>query len=109
MLYCSGMTGVLAVKGVKSHQYKNFKVDGSDWPPKFWKVALKLSDDVDLAFLDTRRFARVRLQEDPAEHEPVSLLGFDPVLNMPSLEDFTKLLKVRKTSLKALLLDQVPL
>ncbi len=57
-----GMTGSLVVKGVKSHQYKSFKVDGSDWPPKYWKVLLELEGDVSLAFSDARRFARVRLQ-----------------------------------------------
>jgi len=57
-----GMTGSLVVKGVKSHQYRSFKVDGSDWPPKYWKVLLELEGDVSLAFSDARRFARVRLQ-----------------------------------------------
>ncbi len=47
------------------------------------------------------------LQEDPPSHEPVSLLGFDPVLSMPSLDDFSKSIKQQKRSLKALLLDQV--
>ncbi|KAL0022080.1 hypothetical protein WJX79_004437 [Trebouxia sp. C0005] len=101
-----GMTGSLVVKGVKSHQYMSFKVDGSDWPPKYWKVLLELDGDVSLAFSDARRFARVRLQEDPASHEPVSLLGFDPVLSMPSLDDFSTSIKQQKRSLKALLLDQ---
>ncbi|KAL0027583.1 hypothetical protein WJX77_012433 [Trebouxia sp. C0004] len=101
-----GMTGSLVVKGVKSHQYRSFKVDGSDWPPKYWKVLLELEGNVSLAFSDARRFARVRLQEDPASHEPVSLLGFDPVLSMPSLDDFSKSVKQQKRSLKALLLDQ---
>ncbi|KAL3161192.1 hypothetical protein ABBQ38_009559 [Trebouxia sp. C0009 RCD-2024] len=101
-----GMTGTLVVKGVKSHQYRSFKVDNSDWPPKYWKVLLDLEGDVSIAFSDSRRFARVRLQEAPADHEPVSLLGFDPVLSMPSLPEFTELIKGQKRSLKALLLDQ---
>ena len=50
------------MKGVKSHQYRSFKVDGSDWPPKFWKLQLNLEGDVSMAFSDTRRFARVKLQ-----------------------------------------------
>ena len=103
------MTGSLVVKGIKSHQYRSFKVNGSDWPPKYWKVLLNLEGDVSMAFSDSRRFARVRLQQDPAQHEPVSLLGFDPVLSMPSLADFTALIAKQKRSLKALLLDQVSL
>jgi len=46
------------------------------------------------------------LQEDPASHEPVSLLGFDPILSMPSLKDFSEAITQQKRSLKALLLDQ---
>lgn len=61
-MHMEGMTGSLVVKGVKSHQYRSFKVDGSDWPPKYWKVLLELEGDVSLAFSDARRFARVRLQ-----------------------------------------------
>lgn len=57
-----GMTGSLVVKGVKSHQYKSFKVDDTDWPPKHWKLLLDLEGDVSIAFSDSRRFARVRLQ-----------------------------------------------
>ena len=101
------MTGSLVVKGVQSHQYRTFKVDGSDWPPKYWKLLLDLEGDVSMAFSDSRRFARVRLQEAPANHEPVSLLGFDPVLSMPPLPEFTSLIQDQKRSLKALLLDQV--
>lgn len=56
------MTGSLVVKGVKSHQYKSFKVDDTDWPPKHWKLLLDLEGDVSIAFSDSRRFARVRLQ-----------------------------------------------
>lgn len=104
---CAGMTGSLVLKGVKSHQYNNFKVDGSEWPPKYWKLALKLHGDVSVAFSDPRRFARIRLQEQPEQHEPISLLRFGPVLSMPSLEDFTAAVKSKKTSWKALLLDQV--
>lgn len=102
------MTGSLVVKGVRSHQYKTFKVgDPSDWPPKYWKLLLDFEGGISMAFSDSRRFARVRLQEAPQDHEPVSLLGFDPVLSMPPLLQFTSLLKAQKRSLKVLLLDQV--
>ena len=49
------MTGSLVVKGVKSHQYKNFKVDEAEWPPQYWKLVLKLEGDVSVAFADPRR------------------------------------------------------
>ena len=70
------MTGSLVVKGVKSHQYRSFKVDGSDWPPKYWKVLLDLEGSVSMAFSDARRFARVRLQ---VRHTAMSCLtAFKP-------------------------------
>ena len=55
LVACAGMTGSLVVKGVKSHQYKNFKVDESEWPPRYWKLALTLEGDVSIAFADPRR------------------------------------------------------
>lgn len=66
------MTGSLVVQGVKSHQYRSFKVDGSDWPPKYWKVLLDLEGNVSIAFSDARRFARVRLQ---VRHTTMSCLA----------------------------------
>lgn len=62
---------------------------------------------VHLAFLDSRRLARLRLVPSPvSDHPPVSALGFDPVLNMPSLEDFLGLLKRKKGTVKGVIMDQ---
>lgn len=62
---------------------------------------------VHLAFLDSRRLARLRLVPSPvSDHPPVSALGFDPVLNMPNLEDFLSLLKKKKGTIKGVIMDQ---
>jgi formamidopyrimidine-DNA glycosylase len=57
----------------------------------------------------TRRFGRLRLvQGDPAKCDAFAKLGFDPLTEMPSLEDFeARLMKRKRSALKAVLLDQV--
>lgn len=61
---------------------------------------------LELAFLDTRRLGRIRLCAEPLSEPPISELGFDPILSMPNLEDFTPLVLKRKAPIKAVLLDQ---
>lgn len=85
------------------------KIKGSDsWPPKFCKLEIRFKGDMKLAFCDARRFGRVKLLIDPASCEPVSKLGFDPLLQLPDLDEFSKLLQARsRARLKVVLLDQV--
>jgi formamidopyrimidine-DNA glycosylase len=59
-----------------------------------------------VAFTDARRFARIRLREDPLTSPPIGDLGFDPLLDRLPLEEFHKRLKKRKAPIKALLLNQ---
>ena len=60
-----------------------------------------------LAYCDARRFGKIRMQDDPEHNEPVSKLGFDPILSMPDLAAFTALLAGQRRAIKALILDQV--
>lgn len=60
----------------------------------------------ELAFIDPRRLARIRLAREPLNEPPISELGFDPILSMPDFEDFAALVRKRKCPVKALLLDQ---
>ncbi|KIR71345.1 formamidopyrimidine-DNA glycosylase [Cryptococcus deuterogattii CA1014] len=54
-----------------------------------------------------RRLGRLRLVSDPvSSYPPVSELGFDPVLNHPTLEEFTKLLVNKKGTVKGVIMDQ---
>ena len=104
------------------------KEPDESWPPRFMKVPpvifrrvtltptqfiLHLVDPNDeefetleLAFLDVRRLGRIRLCAEPLNEPPISELGFDPVLSMPTLEDFTPRVLKRKAAIKAVLLDQ---
>ncbi|KAF8887791.1 Formamidopyrimidine-DNA glycosylase N-terminal domain-containing protein [Infundibulicybe gibba] len=109
-----GMTGMLQVKGEIATYYKETpKTASTDWPPRFMKFILHLVDDTSqppertqVAFLDARRLGRIRLCALPLEEPPISGLGFDPILSMPSLEEFSPMVSKRSCPIKALLLDQ---
>jgi len=66
----------------------------------------KEAEVLELAFLDARRLGRIRLCAEPLNEAPILELGFDPILSMPSLEDFTPQVLKRKAPIKAVLLDQ---
>lgn len=74
--------------------------------PRFWKLELTADDDTVLAMYDARRLGRIRLLHDPPHEPPISELGFDPLLNMPSPAGFAQGLSHRKAPVKAVLLDQ---
>uniref|UniRef100_A0A7I4EJ83 Formamidopyrimidine-DNA glycosylase catalytic domain-containing protein n=1 Tax=Physcomitrium patens TaxID=3218 RepID=A0A7I4EJ83_PHYPA len=103
-----GMSGAVIIKGVKGPQYRSSKVGDEEeaFPTTYSKVHLVLSTGVELAFTDKRRFARVRLLEDPSKVPPISELGFDAYLELPSAEQLIEAMKTKKGSVKALLLDQ---
>lgn len=101
-----GMTGGLVIKGVGAAHYKSFAIDDSSWPPRFCKLELHFEDGTQLAFCDSRRFAKVRFLEQPEQQPPISELGWDPLLDMPPLEDFAAQLARQRRAIKALLLDQ---
>ncbi|KAH8086602.1 AtMMH-1 [Cristinia sonorae] len=109
-----GMTGMIQVKGERPVHYREApRKISDDWPPKFMKFVLHIRGDdtsdediVQLAFMDARRLGRIRLCQDPLTEPPISTLGFDPILSMPSLDDFRSSVLKRTCPIKALLLDQ---
>lgn len=85
----AGMSGFVATRGKEPLFYrkkaKNWKNDdGSDWPLRYWKFALKTQEDgQEWCFCDSRRLGRIKLVwpkegQDITECEPLSLLGRDP-------------------------------
>jgi formamidopyrimidine-DNA glycosylase len=74
--------------------------------PRFWKLELLMDDGTRLAVPNMRRLGRIRLLNDPAREPPVSKLGFDPLLAMPTATTFAAALSRRKAPIKAVLLDQ---
>lgn len=109
-----GMTGMIQIKGQEPTWYRrrNKDLSAEVWPPpRFLKFIMHFSATdtepaTQLAFLDARRLARIRLAREPLKEPPISELGFDPILSMPKLEEFKKMVLKRTCVVKALLLDQ---
>ncbi|XP_027340725.1 formamidopyrimidine-DNA glycosylase isoform X2 [Abrus precatorius] len=102
-----GMAGAIYIKGVAVTKYKRSAVNDEDeWPSKYSKFFIELDDGLELSFTDKRRFARVRLLEEPTSVPPISELGPDALFELLNPEEFTESLHKKKTEIKALLLDQ---
>ncbi|CAN3356308.1 hypothetical protein DICA2_C01816 [Diutina catenulata] len=144
-----GMTGMIKLHGLDSHlifmenggdkKVKNGEAVQSEgdaeWPPRFTKFQLWFDNDIELAFRDPRRLARVKFFESVLSEEelmamaPLKVLGPDysktrePIDTpepfvfgdpdphhhgrpIPNLEEFSKVVATRKKPLKSLLLDQ---
>jgi formamidopyrimidine-DNA glycosylase len=74
--------------------------------PRFWKVELLTEEGIRLAMTNPRRLGRIRLFEDPTTEPPISLLGCDPLLELPPARILAAALARRKAPIKAVLLDQ---
>ncbi|KAJ3045372.1 hypothetical protein HDV00_010242 [Rhizophlyctis rosea] len=102
-----GMTGSVQIKGELPLAYRDQIKRTQQWPPKYTKFILKFNSGKELAFTDPRRLARIRLVKgDVHSQAPVSDLGFDPLINLPELDEFCDLIKKRSMPIKSLLLDQ---
>ncbi|EEE66100.1 hypothetical protein OsJ_22131 [Oryza sativa Japonica Group] len=102
-----GMAGAIYIKGVPVTKYKRSVVSSTDeWPSKYSKFFVQLDDGLEFSFTDKRRFARVRLFEDPETVPPISELGPDALFEPMSSDSFADSLSRKKIGIKALLLDQ---
>ncbi|KAK4688527.1 formamidopyrimidine-DNA glycosylase, partial [Tremellales sp. Uapishka_1] len=92
-----GMTGMVMLKGQEPTCI--FELE-----PQEGSVS---QEPRELAFIDARRLARLRLLPTPVlSHPPLSLLGFDPVLSHPTLEEFQTLIAKKKGTTKGMIMDQ---
>ncbi|CAH1447636.1 unnamed protein product [Lactuca virosa] len=102
-----GMAGAIYIKGVAVTKYKRSAVnDDDEWPSKYSKLFIELDDGLELSFTDKRRFAKVRLLQNPASAPPISELGPDALLEPMTEEELFKSLSKKKIGIKALILDQ---
>uniref|UniRef100_A0A8R7VD07 Formamidopyrimidine-DNA glycosylase catalytic domain-containing protein n=1 Tax=Triticum urartu TaxID=4572 RepID=A0A8R7VD07_TRIUA len=102
-----GMAGAIYIKGVAVTKYKRSAVNSEDeWPSKYSKFFVELDDGLEFSFTDKRRFARVRLFDDPETVPPISELGPDALFEPMSVDNFVDSLSRKKIGIKALLLDQ---
>jgi formamidopyrimidine-DNA glycosylase len=93
-LFHFGMTGALVRYSTPTER------------PRFWKLEMVAEGGIRVAYLNTRRLGRLRLRENPLLEPPVSLLGRDPLLDLPSRGELRDLLGARRVAIKAALLDQ---
>lgn len=106
-LFHFGMTGSFRVPNEVPLPLSSDAKDADlDWPPRFSKIHLHFDDGGELVMTNKRRLGRIRLLTDPLTEPPVSKLGFDPLLELPSSDRFTELLARRTGSLKGVLLSQ---
>ncbi len=109
-----GMAGWFKFRNEETFYYKPSKQEDPEWPPKYWKFAVETSEEpkVEAAFVDFRRFARVRLINCAAEEirrvSPLVNNGPDPVIDKDVLTEewLGEKLGSKKIPVKALLLDQ---
>ncbi|KAF4549555.1 Hypothetical protein D9617_21g097760 [Elsinoe fawcettii] len=109
-----GMTGWVKFSNDDSSYYKPAKED-NDWPPRFWKFVFQTDgegDKSEVAFVDARRLARIRLVDVPAEElrktSPLKENGPDPVVDkeLLTVEWLGEKMRSKRVPIKALLLDQ---
>ena len=113
-----GMSGWLKFKSEHTYYYQPKKGEAKEeWPPKFMKFLLETEggggeEPIEAAFVDMRRFARIRLVDCPAaeirNHTPLKENGPDPVVDKETvtLEWLTAKCQAKKVPIKAMLLDQ---
>nr|AGT17410.1 formamidopyrimidine-DNA glycosylase [Saccharum hybrid cultivar R570] len=65
-----------------------------------------MDDGLEFSFTDKRRFAKIRLLDNPEAAPPISELGPDALFEPIKLDEFMKSLGQKKGPIKALLLDQ---
>ena len=109
-----GMAGWFKIKDEETAYYKLKKPEEqTDWPPKYTKFLLQTAeDDTEAAFVDFRRFARIRLIDCDAagirNESPLKENGPDPVQDADTVSEewLAAKLKSKHIPVKALLLDQ---
>ena len=73
---------------------------------KWVKTELVMGDGTRLAMSDKRRFARLRLADDPLNGPPLDALGPDALTDLPPPTWWLEHVPRRRTAIKSLLLDQ---
>lgn len=111
-----GMTGWMKFSNDDTSYYKPKKEEEDVWPPRFWKFVLEVQgkgdDKCEVAFVDARRLARIRLVDVEGDQlrntTPLKENGPDPVIDKEILtqEWLANKMRSKHVPVKALLLDQ---
>ena len=75
-------------------------------PNKFTRVIFKFFDGGELFFNDVRTFGYLKIVEQKELEKIKSKFGIEPMTENFRFEDFEKIIKMRKTNIKAILLNQ---
>ncbi|RLM99163.1 formamidopyrimidine-DNA glycosylase-like [Panicum miliaceum] len=90
-----GMAGAIYIKGVELSKYKRSAVSSTEeWPSKYSKLFVQMDDGLEFSFTDKRRFAKIRLVDNPEAVPPISELGPDALFEPMKLDEFVKSLGV---------------
>lgn len=102
-----GMAGAIYIKGVELSKYKRSAVSPTEeWPSKYSKLFVELDDGLEFSFTDKRRFAKIRLLDNPEAVPPISELGPDALCEPMQLDEFVQSFGRKNAPIKSLLLDQ---
>lgn len=112
-----GMAGWFKFRNEETFYYKPSKQEDPEWPPKYCIFSLETAETAEepvceAAFVDHRRFARIRLLDCAAEDirkiDPLVKNGPDPVIdkNVLTEEWLGEKLGSKRVPIKALLLNQ---
>lgn len=104
-----GMAGWIREVGADSlrlHSHGEAPMDEENGRPRFLKLLMRAENGRQIAFTDSRRFARIWLGESAETNDRVKKLGPDAFNEALSVADFTKAIQKRKAPIKAILLDQ---
>lgn len=82
------------------------KKDVTNLPNSHTRLAFYFKDDTILFFNDMRKFGYVKIADLETVTKAKSRFGQEPISDQFDVNDFTKKLQSRKTSIKATLLDQ---
>uniref|UniRef100_M8B504 DNA-(apurinic or apyrimidinic site) lyase n=1 Tax=Aegilops tauschii TaxID=37682 RepID=M8B504_AEGTA len=94
-----GMAGAIYIKGVELSKYKRCYL-------QFQTFEDFLDDGLEFSFTDKRRFAKIRLLDNPEAVPPISELGPDALCEPMQLDDFVQSFGRKNAPIKSLLLDQ---
>jgi formamidopyrimidine-DNA glycosylase len=123
--FAAALRGRKVIATHRRGKYIWFELDQRPWPlfhygmsgrfdvysdakdrPSYWKVELVAADGTRLSMRNPRRLGRIRLLDDVENQPPISKLGDDPYLNLPSAAALAATMARRRGPIKALLLDQ---
>ncbi len=123
--FASALRGRKIIDTHRRGKYIWFELDQTPWPlfhygmsgrfdvyrdvserPSYWKVELLMAGGTRLSMRNPRRLGRIRLLDDVENQPPISKLGVDPYLDLPTAKQLAAAMAKRRGPIKALLLDQ---